>query len=68
MVTFVKSHVPKGECPLAGNSIYSDKRFLEKYMPNFVAHLHYRMVDVSTVKELCRCVYCHGYQQHYVHF
>ncbi|KAL5494506.1 hypothetical protein EMCRGX_G015856 [Ephydatia muelleri] len=54
MVTFVKSHVPKGECPLAGNSIYSDKRFLEKYMPSFMAHLHYRMVDVSTVKELCR--------------
>lgn len=54
MVTFVKTHVPKGACPLAGNSIYSDKRFLEKYMPHFVAHLHYRMVDVSTVKELCR--------------
>lgn len=54
MVSFVESHVPKGACPLAGNSIYSDKRFLEKYMPGFVAHLHYRMVDVSTVKELCR--------------
>ena len=56
MVSFVKAHVPKGVCPLAGNSIYSDKKFLEKYMPGFMAHLHYRIVDVSTVKELCRWV------------
>lgn len=54
MVSFVTSNVPKGLCPLAGNSIYSDKQFLEKYMPNFISHLHYRMVDVSSVKELCR--------------
>ena len=54
MVKFVAKHVKKGECPLAGNSIFLDKMFLKKYMPNFVEHLHYRIVDVSTIKELAR--------------
>lgn len=39
-----------------GNSVHADKRFLEKYMPQFMFHLHYRIVDVSTIKELCRPV------------
>eukprot|EP00002_Diphylleia_rotans_P010967 TRINITY_DN2174_c0_g1_i1.p1 TRINITY_DN2174_c0_g1~~TRINITY_DN2174_c0_g1_i1.p1 ORF type:complete len:197 (+),score=56.59 TRINITY_DN2174_c0_g1_i1:61-651(+) len=51
---FIQQHVKKGEGILAGNSIYSDKKFLEKDMPTFLSHLHYRMVDVSSVKELCR--------------
>lgn len=42
-----------------GNSVHADKRFLEKYMPQFMYHLHYRIVDVSTIKELCRPVPCH---------
>lgn len=42
-----------------GNSVHADKRFLEKYMPQFMYHLHYRIVDVSTIKELCRPVLCH---------
>ena len=39
---------------LSGNSIGTDKRFLAKYIPAFTDYLHYRIVDVSTVKELCR--------------
>ncbi|XP_054611214.1 small fragment nuclease [Dunckerocampus dactyliophorus] len=53
-VTFVTQHTPPGQCPLAGNSVHADKRFLDKYMPQFMRHLHYRIIDVSTIKELCR--------------
>ena len=51
---FVKEHTPPKQCPLAGNSVHADKKFLDKYMPLFMNHLHYRIVDVSTIKELCR--------------
>ena len=54
MVQFVREYIPKGKCPLAGNSVHVDRLFLVKYMKPFVDHLHYRIVDVSTVKELCR--------------
>lgn len=54
LVSFVRQHAPRGSCPLAGNTVHADKKFLDKYMPQFVDHLHYRIVDVSTVKELCR--------------
>ena len=40
--------------PLCGNSIGTDRRFLAAYLPEIEAHLHYRSIDVSTVKELCR--------------
>ena len=40
--------------PLAGNSIATDRGFLARDMPALDAHLHYRMVDVSSIKELCR--------------
>ncbi|GAA6092300.1 small fragment nuclease [Tachysurus ichikawai] len=53
-ISFVRQHTPPGQCPLAGNSVHADKRFLDKYMPQFMHHLHYRIIDVSTVKELCR--------------
>ena len=59
MLDFVLKHTKKGECPLAGNTIYMDKIFLMKYMPRFVDHLHYRLVDVSTVKELARYANSH---------
>ena len=52
MLDFIKKHVPKGACPLAGNSIHLDRMFLDKYMKNFVNHLHYRIIDVSSIKEL----------------
>ena len=52
---FLKSHVPEpGSVPLAGNSIGMDRRFLAAYLPDVEQYLHYRSVDVSTVKELCR--------------
>ncbi len=51
---FVRSHVAKGETPLCGNSIAVDRRFLCRYLPEIDDHFHYRSIDVSTVKELCR--------------
>jgi oligoribonuclease len=53
-VEFLRAHVEKGTAPLAGNSVWKDKQFLEKYMPAVMGELHYRIVDVSTVKELTR--------------
>jgi oligoribonuclease len=43
-----------GVSPLCGNSIWQDRRFISRYMPDLDAFLHYRMIDVSTVKELTR--------------
>ena len=52
---FLKQHCgPKDRPVLAGNSIHQDRRFIRRYMPALDARLHYRMVDVSTVKELAR--------------
>ncbi len=49
---FIKRFVEPGKAPLCGNSIGQDRRFLVKYMVDLEAHLHYRNIDVSTVKEL----------------
>ncbi|HKI59934.1 MAG TPA: oligoribonuclease [Mariprofundaceae bacterium] len=49
---FIKAHVPERASPLCGNSIHQDRRFLVRYMPALEAYLHYRNIDVSTVKEL----------------
>ena len=52
---FIKQHSPEaGKIPLCGNSIRTDRSFLEKYMPEIEHWLHYRCVDVSTVKELVK--------------
>lgn len=51
---FVRELVPEGASPLCGNSISHDRRFLRREMPAFDAYLHYRNVDVSTIKELVR--------------
>ena len=51
---FLKEWVPHGSAPLCGNSVWNDKKFMEKEMPLLVDFLHYRMIDVSTVKELSR--------------
>jgi len=52
---FLKKHIPEpGTVPLAGNSIGTDRRFLAAQLPELEDYLHYRSVDVSTVKELCR--------------
>jgi oligoribonuclease len=55
VVAFIDQHcAPKERPPLAGNSIHQDRRFIHKYLPKLDARLHYRMIDVSTVKELGR--------------
>ena len=51
-LAFIASWVDKGVSPLCGNSIGQDRRFLVKYMPKLEAYLHYRNLDVSTIKEL----------------
>ena len=52
---FIQVHSPEqGKIPLCGNSIRTDRTFLDKYMPEIEHWLHYRCVDVSTVKELVR--------------
>jgi oligoribonuclease len=52
---FIKAHVPQPRSvPLCGNSIGVDRRFLAAYLPDIEAHLHYRSIDVSTIKELAR--------------
>ena len=52
---FIKEHVPEPRTvPLCGNSIGTDRRFLAAHLPEIEEHLHYRSVDVSTIKELAR--------------
>jgi oligoribonuclease len=52
---FIQAHVPdKRTVPLCGNSIGTDRRFLDAQLPDIENWLHYRSVDVSTLKELCR--------------
>jgi len=51
---FLKVQVPARKVPLCGNSIGTDRRFLATFLPEVEAYLHYRSVDVSTVKELAR--------------
>lgn len=49
---FLQQHVAKGKSPLCGNSVWQDRRFLARYMPNLESYFHYRLIDVSTIKEL----------------
>ena len=53
-LAFLEQHTTSGVSPLCGNTIWRDRRFLSRYMPRLDAFLHYRLIDVSTVKELCR--------------
>ncbi|MCZ7535236.1 MAG: oligoribonuclease [Acidimicrobiia bacterium] len=55
VLEYVRGHVPKsGSAPLCGNSIGMDRRFLVKYLADLDGYLHYRSIDVSSFKELCR--------------
>lgn len=54
ILAFISQYVPKSSSPLCGNTISQDRRFLVKYMPKLEAFLHYRNLDVSTLKELSR--------------
>ena len=62
VLAYVRGHVstPR-KAPLAGSSVYVDRGFLARYLPELDAHLHYRLVDVSTVKELARRWYPRAY-------
>ena len=54
-LAYVRGHIPEaGAAPLCGNSIGVDRRFLDRQLPELDAYLHYRSVDVSSLKELCR--------------
>ncbi|MBO0607808.1 oligoribonuclease [Myceligenerans salitolerans] len=55
VLEYVREWVPaQGKAPLAGNSVGTDKMFLDAHMPELANHLHYRIIDVSSVKELAR--------------
>ena len=51
---FVRQYIPKGASPLCGNTIGQDRRFMVRYMPRLESWFHYRNLDVSTLKELCK--------------
>ena len=53
-ITFLKQYVKANTAPMCGNSICQDRRFMARYMPTLEAYFHYRNVDVSTIKELCK--------------
>jgi len=57
MVEFIKKYTTQGKNCLAGNTVHADKEFLNKYMPTFIGQLHYRIVDVSSIKELAKYWY-----------
>ncbi len=53
-LAFLKQHVKSSISPMCGNTIHQDRRFMNRYMPNLEAYFHYRNIDVSTIKELCK--------------
>ncbi len=64
VLDYIKSFVPtKGKAILAGNSVGTDKMFLEANMPEVIDHLHYRLVDVSSIKELAKRWYMGAYAE-----
>src|SRR5471030_1185477 len=54
LIKFMKLWVPKGKAPMCGNTIGQDRRFMVRYMPKLEAYFHYRNIDVSPLKELCK--------------
>lgn len=62
VLDYIKSHVPEpNKGHLAGSSVYVDRGFLAKYMPDIDQYLHYRLIDVSSIKELARRWYPKAY-------
>ncbi len=54
LIAFLRKYVPNGKSPMCGNSICQDRRFMARGMPKLEAFFHYRNLDVSTLKELCK--------------
>jgi oligoribonuclease len=64
VLEYIKKYIPNPKtAPLAGNTIGTDRMFISKYMPDLDAHLHYRNIDVSTIKELSKRWYPKVYFQ-----
>lgn len=61
VLAYLKERVPEGKAPLGGNSVGTDKTFLTAYMPELVDYLHYRIIDVSSIKELTKRWYPKAY-------
>jgi oligoribonuclease len=63
-IEYIKQFVPEpGTAPMCGNSIGVDRRFLDRYLPELDRYLHYRSIDVSSLKELCRRWYPDAYKK-----
>lgn len=54
MLSFMREYVPAKTSPMCGNSICQDRRFMARWMPDLEEYFHYRNLDVSTLKELCK--------------
>jgi len=54
VIDYLRTRVPESTAPLCGNSIGVDRRFLDRYLPAVDKYVHYRSIDVSSLKELCR--------------
>ncbi|MCC7007004.1 MAG: oligoribonuclease [Ottowia sp.] len=70
LLEFIKQYVPAKKSPMCGNSICQDRRFLANYMPELEAYFHYRNLDVSTLKELCKRwqpSIAKGFRKHQMH-
>jgi len=70
MISFLRQYVPAGKSPMCGNSICQDRRFMARHMPQLEQFFHYRNVDVSTIKELCRRwkpELINGFKKHQMH-
>jgi len=61
VLSYIKERVPANKAPLGGNSVGTDKAFLERDMPAVIDYLHYRVIDVSSIKELARRWYPRAY-------
>lgn len=70
LIAFLRKFVPAGKSPMCGNSICQDRRFMARSMPKLEAFFHYRNLDVSTLKELCRRwkpELVNGFKKHQLH-
>jgi oligoribonuclease len=70
LIDFLKAYVPNGKSPMCGNTICQDRRFMARGMPKLEAFFHYRNLDVSTLKELCkrwRPELASGFKKHQKH-
>lgn len=70
LLKLIKKYVHKASSPLCGNTIHQDRKFIVRYMPELEEYLHYRNIDVSTIKELARRWYpkvVEGFKKHNKH-